>query len=94
MNKGKRKGRGPPGLQPYGFTVEGYASSSKFRLALKRGDADLVPFHVLYRRAGGLCTLAAQPVCFLLAGAHGFFALPEGYSMRNSSNSNGKQAAL
>jgi hypothetical protein len=45
---------------------------------LKEGD--LVPLYVRHRLVTGFRRLLAQPVCLLLAGSHGFFALLQGHA--------------
>src|SRR3712207_5751556 len=41
-------------------------------------ECDFVAFYVRYRLVTGFRRLLAQPICLLLAGAHRFFALPQG----------------
>jgi hypothetical protein len=45
-------------------------------LVLYLKEADFAPLNACYRFPTSLCRLAAQPVNRLLAGTHGFFALP------------------
>jgi hypothetical protein len=73
MNKGIKKGRVP--LAP----ALGSRPSSQLSTSKRLKEADFVPLHARYRPPAGLRRLLAHPVGRFLRGAHGLFALPEGY---------------